>query len=112
MSLLKKLKLRSSLTLNHQNKQCTMQPGEANKFSMRSKPGVGGQGIQARKEPAGPPTNPGLLSPDPRPQPPDRVGYLMVLPYILHLAVFLGYALAFAFFLVFHRWDSYPPMKW
>ena len=42
----------------------------------------------------------------------DRVGYLMVLPYILHLAVFLGYPLLFAFVLVFHRWNIYTPMKW
>jgi multiple sugar transport system permease protein len=36
----------------------------------------------------------------------------MVLPYILHLALFLGYPLAFAFVLVFHRWNIYTPMKW
>jgi len=42
----------------------------------------------------------------------DRTGYLMVLPYILHLAVFLGYPLAFAFVLIFHRWNIYTPMKW
>jgi multiple sugar transport system permease protein len=42
----------------------------------------------------------------------DRVGYLMVLPYLLHLAVFLGYPLAFAFVLIFHRWNIYTPMKW
>jgi multiple sugar transport system permease protein len=42
----------------------------------------------------------------------DRVGYLMVLPYLLHIAVFLGYPLAFAFVLIFHRWNIYTPMKW
>jgi multiple sugar transport system permease protein len=42
----------------------------------------------------------------------DPVGYLMVLHYILHLGVFLGYPLAFAFVLVFHRWNIYTPMKW
>jgi multiple sugar transport system permease protein len=42
----------------------------------------------------------------------DRVGYLMVLPYLLHVAVFLGYPLAFAFVLIFHRWNIYTPMKW
>lgn len=42
----------------------------------------------------------------------DRVGYLMVLPYLLHTAVFLGYPLAFAFVLIFHRWNIYTPMKW
>jgi len=40
------------------------------------------------------------------------VGYLMVLPYLLHIAVFLGYPLAFAFVLIFHRWNIYTPMKW
>src|SRR5918993_4436593 len=42
----------------------------------------------------------------------ERVGYLMVLPYVLHTAVFLGYPLAFAFVLIFHRWNIYTPMKW
>jgi multiple sugar transport system permease protein len=42
----------------------------------------------------------------------DRAGYLMVLPYLAHLAVFLGYPLAFAFVLVFHRWNVYTPMRW
>jgi len=40
------------------------------------------------------------------------VGYLMVLPYLLHIAVFLGYPLAFAFVLIFHRWNIYTPMRW
>jgi len=40
------------------------------------------------------------------------VGYLMVLPYLFHIAVFLGYPLAFAFVLIFHRWNIYTPMKW
>ncbi|HKQ53233.1 MAG TPA: sugar ABC transporter permease [Pyrinomonadaceae bacterium] len=42
----------------------------------------------------------------------DRVGYLMVTPYVLHVLVFLGYPLAFAFVLIFHRWNIYTPMKW
>jgi len=42
----------------------------------------------------------------------DNAGYLMVLPYLIHLAVFLGYPLVFAFVLVFHRWNIYTPMKW
>ena len=36
----------------------------------------------------------------------------MVLPYLFHIAVFLGYPLAFAFVLIFHRWNIYTPMKW
>jgi multiple sugar transport system permease protein len=51
-------------------------------------------------------------APDTRHPTPDRVGYLMVLPYLLHIAVFLGYPLAFAFVLIFHRWNIYTPMKW
>ena len=82
-----------------------MQPGEANKFSMRSKAGVGSQASGVGKSMNSP-------APDTRGPTPDRVGYLMVLPYLLHLAVFLGYPLAFAFGLVFHRWNIYTPMKW
>lgn len=82
-----------------------MQPGEANKFSMRSKTGVGGQVPGHGKSRASP-------APRSRDVASDRVGYLMVLPYILHLGVFLGYPLAFAFVLVFHRWNIYTPMKW
>lgn len=77
-----------------------MQPGEANKFSMLNKAAAGWKrfkrifprrGASAQK---------------------DRVGYLMVLPYVLHVIVFLGYPLAFAFILIFHRWNIYTPMKW
>ena len=82
-----------------------MQPGEANKFSMRSKTDVGGHVPGHGKSRASP-------APRTRDVASDRVGYLMVLPYILHLAVFLGYPLAFAFVLVFHRWNIYTPMKW
>ena len=82
-----------------------MLPGEANKFSMRSKTEVGGQVPGHGKSQASP-------APRTRDVASDRVGYLMVLPYILHLAVFLGYPLAFAFVLVFHRWNIYTPMKW
>ncbi len=38
-------------------------------------------------------------------------GYLMIAPYLLHLVVFLGYPLVFAFVLVFHRWDIITPME-
>ena len=82
-----------------------MQPGEANKFSMLSK-------VLAAQ-----PTRLQRLARALRPQDRatdqrDRVGYLMVLPYLLHIAVFLGYPLAFAFVLIFHRWNIYTPMKW
>lgn len=42
----------------------------------------------------------------------ESIGYLMSLPYILHFLVFGAYPLAFAFILVFHKWNIYLPMKW
>ncbi|HSE23895.1 MAG TPA: sugar ABC transporter permease [Pyrinomonadaceae bacterium] len=72
---------------------------------MRSKTEVEGQVPDHGKSRASP-------APRTRDVASDSVGYLMVLPYILHLAVFLGYPLAFAFVLVFHRWNIYSPMKW
>jgi multiple sugar transport system permease protein len=35
----------------------------------------------------------------------------MVAPYLVHLAVFFGYPLLFAFVLVVHRWDIVTPME-
>ncbi len=92
-----------------------MQPGEANKFSMSSRAGAGGQGPGVSKDVIFPAQTPDSPSPAPRPvahDASDRVGYLMVLPYLLHLVVFVGYPLAFAFVLIFHRWNIYTPMKW
>src|SRR6266540_5666420 len=96
-----------------------MQPGEANRFSMRSKAGAGGQGPGVSKNVIfsaqdSDSASPAVSSPTPGTRPPasDRVAYLMVLPYLLHIAVFLGYPLAFAFILIFHRWNIYTPMKW
>ncbi len=37
--------------------------------------------------------------------------YAMVAPYVVHLAIFFGYPLLFAFVLVFHRWDIVTPME-
>jgi multiple sugar transport system permease protein len=82
-----------------------MQPGEANRFSMLSK-AVAAQ--RTRLHSLAKVLRPKDSATDQR----DRVGYLMVLPYILHIAVFLGYPLAFAFVLIFHRWNIYTPMKW
>lgn len=42
----------------------------------------------------------------------DKVGYLFVLPYLLHFAVFTAYPLVFAFILVFHRWNIVSPMEY
>lgn len=41
----------------------------------------------------------------------DRAGYVMVLPYILHFLLFVAYPLAFAFILVFCKWDVVSPME-
>ncbi len=38
-------------------------------------------------------------------------GYVLVAPYLLHLSVFFGYPLLFAFVLMFHRWDIVTPME-
>src|SRR6266536_2352749 len=82
-----------------------MQPGEANRFSMLSK-AVAAQRTRLHSFAR-------VLRPkDSATDQTDRVGYLMVLPYLLHIAVFLGYPLAFAFVLIFHRWNIYTPMKW
>ncbi len=82
-----------------------MQPGEANRFSMLSK-AVAAQRTRLHSLAK-------VLRPkDSATDQTDRVGYLMVLPYLLHIAVFLGYPLAFAFVLIFHRWNIYTPMKW
>ena len=81
-----------------------MQPGEANRFSMLSK-AVAAQRTRLHSLAK-------VLRPKASTDQTDRVGYLMVLPYILHIAVFLGYPLAFAFVLIFHRWNIYTPMKW
>ena len=82
-----------------------MQPGEANRFSTLSK-AVAAQ--RTRLHSLAKVLRPKDSATDQR----DRVGYLMVLPYIIHIAVFLGYPLAFAFVLIFHRWNIYTPMKW
>src|SRR6266496_5954893 len=81
-----------------------MQPGEANRFSTLSK-AVAAQ--RTRLHSLAKVLRPKDSATDQR----DRVGYLMVLPYIIHIAVFLGYPLAFAFVLIFHRWNIYTPMK-
>jgi len=41
----------------------------------------------------------------------QRMGVMMVAPYIIHLAVFFGYPLIFALVLVFHRWDIVTEMQ-
>jgi ABC-type sugar transport system permease subunit len=77
-----------------------MQPGEARRFSTFGR--LVADRLARRRAAA-------RAAPRGRSQ---RVGYLMALPYVVHLAVFLGYPLAFAFVLVFHRWNIYTPMRW
>lgn len=81
-----------------------MQPGEANKFSTLSKVTAERATRWERFR--------SIFRPRDTAHADDRVGYLMVLPYVLHVAIFLGYPLAFAFVLIFHRWNIYTPMKW
>lgn len=82
-----------------------MQPREAKRFWMwnKRKQKAGSRRQKAERDRL--PTAHWLL-------PSGRAGYLMVLPYVLHTAVFIGYPLAFAFVLIFHRWNIYTPMKW
>lgn len=41
----------------------------------------------------------------------NRVGYLMVSPYIIFFLFFVAYPLTFSFILVFHRWNIIAPMR-
>lgn len=41
----------------------------------------------------------------------NRVGYLMVSPYIIFFLLFVGYPLMFSLVLVFHKWNIIGPMK-
>ena len=89
-----------------------MRPEEANRSSTRNEAGGRGQAPGAGKNVIFPARTSDPRPPDLNSPSPDKVGYLMVLPYILHVAIFLGYPLAFAFVLIFHRWNIYTPMKW
>ncbi len=51
--------------------------------------------------------SPRLRWPGPRLQ----AAHALVAPYLVHLAIFFGYPLLFAFVLVFHRWDIITPME-
>jgi multiple sugar transport system permease protein len=41
----------------------------------------------------------------------NRMGYVLVAPYVLHLLIFFGYPLLFSLVLIFHRWDVVTPME-
>ncbi len=42
----------------------------------------------------------------------DKIGYLLVSPYLLHLCLFVGFPIVFCFVLVFHKWDIVSEMEW
>ncbi|MFQ5603071.1 MAG: carbohydrate ABC transporter permease [bacterium] len=42
----------------------------------------------------------------------DRVGYLLVLPYAAHFALFVAFPVLFCLTLVFHKWDIVSDMQW
>ncbi|MBD3288649.1 ABC transporter permease subunit [candidate division KSB1 bacterium] len=42
----------------------------------------------------------------------DKIGYVFVLPYLIHFSVFVAFPLAFSFVLIFHKWDIISPMDW
>ena len=39
-------------------------------------------------------------------------GFLLSMPYMLHLCLFFVYPVVFSLVLVFHRWDVVTPMEW
>jgi ABC-type sugar transport system permease subunit len=43
---------------------------------------------------------------------PSPVGYVMVLPYVIHLLVFVAFPVGFSLVLVFHKWNIVSPMEW
>ena len=42
----------------------------------------------------------------------NKIGYIFVLPYIIHFATFVAFPLIFSFILVFHKWDIISSMEW
>lgn len=88
-----------------------MQPGEANKFSTLNKVVALDDALTANRRGRLPGRLRRLFRREPADRT-DRVGYLMVLPYVLHTLIFLGYPLAFAFVLIFYRWNIYTPMRY
>lgn len=42
----------------------------------------------------------------------DHIGYVMVLPYVIHLLVFVAFPVGFSLVLVFHKWNIVSPMEW
>jgi ABC-type sugar transport system permease subunit len=39
-------------------------------------------------------------------------GWLLVLPYLIHLAIFVVFPVLFSVWLTFHQWNIISPMKW
>ncbi len=42
----------------------------------------------------------------------SKVGYLLVLPYLVHFSLFIAFPLIFCLVLVFHKWDIVSEMQW
>ncbi len=42
----------------------------------------------------------------------DKIGYIFVLPYLIHFSVFVAFPMVFSFVLIFHKWDIISPMNW
>jgi len=41
-----------------------------------------------------------------------NVGYIFVLPYLIHFSLFVLFPVTFSLVLVFHKWDIVSPMEW
>ncbi len=42
----------------------------------------------------------------------DRIGYALVMPYIVHFCLFIAFPFGFCFVLLFHKWDIVSEMQW
>lgn len=42
----------------------------------------------------------------------EKVGYLLLSPYLLHLCLFVGFPVIFCMVLMFHKWDIVSDMQW
>ena len=42
----------------------------------------------------------------------DKIGYLFVAPYLIHLLLFVIFPVGFSLVLVFHKWNIVSPMQW
>ena len=42
----------------------------------------------------------------------DKIAYLLVSPYLLHLCLFVGFPIVFCLILMFHKWEIVSDMEW